>query len=343
LKNILFIEPFHGGSHRDFLKGLVDHSTHRIEVLTLPGRNWLWRLNGSAVHFSKQNIPFEKYDGIVVSGLIRLTDLKALYGKKFPPVLVYFHETQLTYPAPQNGEKNRGIHVGMADVTTALCSDRIVFNSRFHLDSFMEALSRLNESVPDYPFPGIVDEISNKSCVLHPGIDFQMDVTPEKDGSRPPLVIWNHRWNYDKNAPSFFYALNAMADQGVDFKIAVLGENDGNIPEIFLKMKDKLADKIVRFGYVDERKEYVEWLKRGTVAVSTAKQENFGMSTVEAIRYGCIPLLPNRLSYPEIIPRDFHRYFLYDNQKDFLEKFYSILSKPGQYSDISKLDRKSVV
>ncbi len=45
--------------------------------------------------------------------------------------------------------------------------------------------------------------------------------------------------------------------------------------------------------------EYFEWLRKGDVAVSTAIQENFGISAVEAMRMGCAPLLPNRLAYPE--------------------------------------------
>ena len=34
--NFLFLEPFFGGSHREFARGLVAHSRHRIDLLTLP-------------------------------------------------------------------------------------------------------------------------------------------------------------------------------------------------------------------------------------------------------------------------------------------------------------------
>ena len=46
---------------------------------------------------------------------------------------------------------------------------------------------------------------------------------------------------------------------------------------------------------------------------------------VEAIRYGCIPLLPDRLSYPEIIPKVFHGDFLYKDQTELVEKRYNRL------------------
>ncbi|TFG42538.1 MAG: hypothetical protein E4H43_03000 [Bacteroidia bacterium] len=47
---------------------------------------------------------------------------------------------------------------------------------------------------------------------------------------------------------------------------------------------------------------------------SAAIQENFGISVIEAMLMGCVPLLPDRLSYPEILPEEFHEHFLYKNR-----------------------------
>ncbi len=46
---------------------------------------------------------------------------------------------------------------------------------------------------------------------------------------------------------------------------------------------------------------------------------------VEAMRYGCIPLLPERLSYPEILPKDFHGDFLYRTQSELEEKLKNVI------------------
>ncbi len=327
MKKILFIEPFHGGSHQVFVRGLISHSSHRIDRVTLPACNWQWRLNGSAAYFARQGIRFEDYDGIIVSGMLRLCDLKALAGRNFPPVLVYFHETQLTYPRGENEKKDKDPGIPMADISTALCADRIAFNSGFHRDAFLKAVSEYMVKVPDFPLIGIVDEIRDKSMVLYPGMDFH-DGTTDLWACKPdiPLVIWNHRWSYDKNAASFFYAVNQLVDQGIEFELAVLGECQAQrIPDVFQKAKDRLGQRVVHFGFVENRDEYMLWLKRGTVVVSTALQENFGMAMVEAIRLGCLPLLPNRLSYPEILPHRFHDAFLYSNQKEFLFKFRELL------------------
>ncbi len=46
-------------------------------------------------------------------------------------------------------------------------------------------------------------------------------------------------------------------------------------------------------------------LHAGTIVLSTALHEFFGMSVVEAVRAGCRPLLPARLSYPELFDGNF--------------------------------------
>ena len=54
------------------------------------------------------------------------------------------------------------------------------------------------------------------------------------------------------------------------------------------------------------------------------------MSVVEAVRLGCHPLLPNRLSYPELIPPEFHAGCLYEDAADLVERLAGVLSRARQ-------------
>jgi len=320
----LFIETFFQGSHRLFAEGLAACSSHEIDILSMPGENWRWRMLGAAMHMANTVPSLEKYDGLIVSDLFNLTDYKALVNQPCPPVMVYFHENQITYPQPP-GDKG-AFQLGIINITTALAADQIVFNSRFHRDAFLKAipdfLIRGRDFRPDNP----TQKIRKKSEVLYPGITLNAKrVVNAHQREEPPLIVWNHRWGYDKNCELFFEAIETLEARGLDFRLALMGENFGKIPHVFPKARQRLKSKILQYGYVPERQAYEQWLQKGAIVISTANQENFGMSVVEAMIMGCIPLLPNRLAYPEILPEAYHEHFLYRHRWDLIDKLSALI------------------
>ncbi len=369
-RRFLFLEPFFGGSHRDFAEGWAAHSRHRIELLTLPPRFWKWRMRGAALSFYRRVPDPAGYDGLIASSLMGLADLKALWGRACPPALVYFHENQLTYPlAP--GE-SLDAHFGFTNVTSALAADRVLFNSRAHFEAFFARLPEFLRMMPEYRPLWVVERIRRKSAVLHPGCRFPAGDAPsaaptaggvagagggpasdppggreggeagragrgrlagagEADRHRPPLIVWNHRWEFDKNPGEFFAALDALRERGLEFRLALLGENFQKMPKDFLAARERYGDWILQYGYVPDRARYYGWLRRGSVAVSTALQENFGIAMVEAARHGCLPLLPDRLSYPEILPAAFHRGLLYRGHEELVEKLAELVAAPERF------------
>lgn len=329
----LFLEPFFGGSHRDFAEGLIFHSKHTIDLYTLPARFWKWRMRGAALYFLKKIPAIDGYDGLIVTDLMSLSDFKALCGPGCPPALVYFHENQLTYPlAP--GE-SRDFQFGFTDITTALAADRILFNSRTHFEAFFSRLPGFLNMMPEYQPKWVIDAIRKKAGVLYPGCRFPAETRlPDISiPAAPPLVVWNHRWEFDKNPEEFFGALDAILERGLDFRLAILGENFQMVPKEFIAARKRYRSRIVRYGYEASRDKYREWLLRGSIVISTAHQENFGIAVVEAVRHGCIPLLPDRLSYPEIIPPEFHPDCLYRNQADLVDKLCFLIENYPRFSD----------
>lgn len=328
--NFLFLEPFFGGSHRDFTQGLVAHSRHTIDLLTLPARFWKWRMRGAALYFHQKIESLTPYDGVITSALMSLSDFKTLSGPNCPPALVYFHENQITYPlAP--GE-SMDVHFGFTDITTGLAANRILFNSETHRKIFFDALPGFLKMMPEYRPHWVVEAIRNKSDVLYPGCHFPATLPPSGcNESLSPLIIWNHRWEFDKNPEDFFGALDAVDRQGIDFRLALLGENFQMVPKPFLAARERYGDRLVQYGYVHSREAYQSLLNQGSVAVSTANQENFGISMVEAIRCGCLPLVPDRLAYPEVLPRAYHADFLYRDQADLIQKLTTLLTNSANF------------
>jgi glycosyltransferase involved in cell wall biosynthesis len=145
-------------------------------------------------------------------------------------------------------------------------------------------------------------------------------------------VIWNHRWEHDKNPEAFFKALGLIKKQGITFRLAVLGERFNNTPAAFAAAEKQFREEIVQWGFLEDREPYLDWLVQGTVVVSTARQENFGMAVVEAMAAGCLPLLPRRLSYPELLPADLHEDLLYVNTADLVNKLSGVLNRPVDFT-----------
>ena len=331
---ILFLEPFYGGSHKDFAQGYARHSAHDIDILSLPPRFWKWRMRGAALEFFRQIPDIRIYDAVMASDMMDLTDFMALWGRDMPPVVLYFHENQLSYPlAP--GEK-RDFHLGFTNVVSALAADQVVFNSQVHLDAFVDAARKLARKMPDKRPGWMVDEIVKKTRVIYPGCRFSAAPVDDLGGERP-LIIWNHRWEYDKNPDDFFQVLKRLKKRKVPFELALLGENYDQWPPIFDQARDLFREELVAYGYAESREAYLDWLRQGRVVVSTAVQENFGISVVEAVRHGCFPLLPERLSYPEIMPADFHGRVLYSNLDELTARLTQVLEEPEQFRGDRKI------
>ena len=97
-------------------------------------------------------------------------------------------------------------------------------------------------------------------------------------------------------AESFFEVLFRLKDEdGLNFKISILGQSFEDVPEIFDEAKHKLEDRILHFGPLESRADYFEVLRQADVVVSTAMHEFFGVAMIEAAASGCYPLVPNRL------------------------------------------------
>ena len=143
--------------------------------------------------------------------------------------------------------------------------------------------------------------------------------------SNKPLVLWNHRWEYDKNPELFFKSLKHVKDEGYSFDLVVLGENFSNSPEIFQNAKDIFTENILHWGYAKDFDSYAKWLWKANILPVTSNQDFFGVSVMEAIYCETSPLLPNRLSFPELIPNQFHSDHFYQNENELNEKLINII------------------
>ncbi len=305
MKRILYVEPFHGGSHAAFGHTLCEQVEADWTCLTLPGRHWEWRARGSAVYFALEHAETlrQPYDLVIASAYLPLTELYALApALQGVPSLLYFHENQLAYPVQDPRERDH--HFGFSQLVNALAATRCAFNSQWNLDSFLDEGARLLARMPDAVPSGWIEAIRAKSVVL----PVPLLLEPEPVASareRLPIILWNHRWEYDKAPELFFGALRSLMDAGVDFGVIVCGPRFRRAPKVFDEARAWLGERVLHWGTAPTRAEYVALLQQADVAVSTAIHEFFGISMLEATWFGARPVVPDRLSYPEIFPAEF--------------------------------------
>lgn len=340
---ICLLEPFHSGSHAVWAEEYARHSQHDVTLLTLKGRRWKWRMHGGAVtlarHFMESDL---QPDLLLASDMLDLTTFLALTRAKTSrvPTAVYFHENQLTYPWPPNGASSaqQHAHYAFINYTSALAADLVLFNSQYHLEAFTSQLPEFLRSFPDHYELASVDQIKAKSEVLHLGLDLQrFDMHRQERAettTRPPLILWNHRWEYDKNPEEFFATLYRLQEENFSFEVAVLGESFRNCPPVFSEARQRLGDRILHFGYAENFADYARWLWRADILPVHSNHDFFGASVVQAIYCNCTPLLPRRLAYPEHIPAAVQDHFLYDDGENLLQNLRRLLKKPRQENDL---------
>ncbi|XP_072393233.1 tRNA-queuosine alpha-mannosyltransferase isoform X1 [Diabrotica undecimpunctata] len=324
--DVIIIEPFYGGSH----KVLIDSITHSFQnenikysLVTLPSKKWHWRARCGALQLYEKIPKITNQKTLFASSVLNISELIGMRPDLSPlRKIIYFHENQLIYPVQEI--KSRDVQYAYNQITTCLAADIVLFNSEFNMSSFLNNIHRILKCLPDHRPKSIKDKIALKSTVLYFPISFPMQSIKEKSMS-VLHIVWPHRWEFDKGPNDFFEVLFKLKLEHIPFQVSVLGEMYSEVPKIFEKAKQELSDNIVQFGYVDSKESYYDVLSSAHVAVSTAKHEFFGVSMLEATYWGCFPLVPNSLVYPEIYPQQ----CLYKNNEELYKQLQKLCLNPS--------------
>ncbi len=265
----------------------------------LPGRHFRWRIRGNPLSWLHQ-LPSSAPDLVVATSMVDLATVKGLHPRLAQvPSLYYFHENQFAYPRGEH--QARSLEPQMVQLYGALVATRCVFNSQYNLDSFLDGVNTLLANMPDAVPDGIETLLQTQSLVLP--VPVQPLPAGDKHGR---LIVWNHRWEYDKAPEIFAEAMLRLAARGVDFKLALLGARPLQTPAALQRLRDSLPQHILVDAHADSKR-YQALLAQSDIVVSTALHEFQGLAVMQAVSAGATPLLPDALCYREQYP-DCYRY-----------------------------------
>lgn len=319
MRRVVLLNSYATQSHALWERGMLRHlpaAAERagdvVEVISvsLPGRHWKWRMHAAALTLVERLLAEgaleTPVDAFVVTDMMDLGQFRSALPARHRgvPVVVYFHENQLTFPDhPERPKKEWDRHYAFLNLTSAWLADAVWFNSEYHRSVFLGAIPEFMKAMPTPKLTQPEMHIRSKSSVVPIGIEDAVFDAAESASSRwdegPPVVVWNHRWEYDKGPRAFFDLLVKVKARGVKFRLAVLGQSFQNVPTAFDEMKVEFAHDLVHWGHVESRKEYLGVLAACDVALVTAHHDFFGVSVLESAAAGLDVVAPNRLAYPE--------------------------------------------
>ncbi len=327
---ILLLSPYDAMSHQYWHQRLIADLQTRysaeVVLVTLPPRHFSWRVRGNSLTLSQDKRVQSHYDLVIATSM---TDLSALKGMApnlaTTPSVVYFHENQFAYPdANQVHQVERQI----TSIYSALAASALVFNSNFNLSSFLSGAGSLLAKMPDGVPVDIEAQLRQKSRV----ISVPIQVPDTLKGQAPQLerglsLVWNHRWEYDKGLDELVGLLSLIKAEIPVFTCHLIGQSFRTIPPQLERAKSLLGDSLGKFGFISDRQEYLALLATADIVLSTARQEFQGIAILEAMAFGCTPVVPDSLAYTEFVPAE-NRYGSSEAALEMVRNFDRSTTKP---------------
>jgi len=319
-KHILLLSAYRSTSHAAWANWLVEtfneFNWHKLE---LPGRHFRWRIRGNPLSWINK-LPAETPDLILATSMVDLATLKGLHPQLTKiPCIYYFHENQFAYPTSK--QQHESVDPQMVQLYGALAANKICFNSAYNRDSFLNGVDQLLKRLPDEVPDNINHLLENKSVLL----PVPITKVQAADKKISQLILWNHRWEYDKAPQVFLNALLKLNEMNINFKLALLGERSVKKNAALIQIEKAFSEKII----VNEnlsKQEYQKTLSLSSIVISTAIHEFQGLAMLEAVSAGALPIVPDDLCYKEQYAPEF-RYATGDGDA-LAKKIFSFLSSP---------------
>lgn len=312
---VLLLSAYDAESHQYWRKGLVKHFPNiDWTVLTLPARFYSWRVRGNSLSwaYNERETLQKNYDLVLATSMTDLSALKGLAPSLANiPTILYFHENQFEYPS--SGEEFNSVEPQLLSIYSALSANAVVFNSEYNRRTFLQGCQQLLNKLPDHVPKGLAEKILEKShiipvpiiddCIISPGL-------AQNIGEKHLEITWNHRWEYDKGPTLLFDVVSQLIKQKANFKINVVGQHFREIPEVFEQLHQLLLSHPKHmgiWGYIERNEDYQNLLKDSDIVLSTALHDFQGLAIIHGVAAGCLPVVPDRLAYPEFFDAS-HRY-----------------------------------
>lgn len=329
---ILLLSGYDALSHRHWRQRLAALlPEYQWQQHALPPRHFAWRLRSNSLNwgFSEDTKIPGKCDLLLATSMVDLASLRGFVPRLTAvPNIVYFHENQFSYPP--GAQRHDNLEPLLVPLYSALCADKILFNSEYNRSSFLTGVKSLFNALPDKLPNRAYEHLEASEVIPVPLPDIGPIEATRSENSELLEIIWNHRWEYDKGIELLQEVVALLCQRELPAKLHLAGQQFRKSPKEFEKIQlvlerhyRNLNIAAGRIGFIQDQKEYEQLLHRCDVALSTALHDFQGLALQEACVAGCTPLAPKRLAYPEYLPDE----CLYPADQDILAQAEAIVEK----------------
>lgn len=241
--------------------------------------------------------------------------------KKNKPKLKYIRYMhacfdQYAFGNSQNKLKNLLIRVAMQKAIDI--SDKIIYISKAVKKTFEDNFKIEND----------------KGLIIYNGIseEFFIDPINQIKNNENFNLIFVGRLEKVKGVNFIIDAFSKMENQIKNVTLTFVGDGEErNVLEEQVK-KLNLEEKI---KFIGRQKNVIEWLDKSDIFLyPSIWEEGFGISVVEAMARGCIPIVSNRGGLPEIIEDGKNGFiFKYDDVEEFTQKIINIINSSNKVKE----------
>lgn len=113
-------------------------------------------------------------------------------------------------------------------------------------------------------------------------------------------------------------------------------------PNVWENIIEVLSPRLPHWDFIstkeatNDKEEYYQILNRSKIAVSCARQETWGIAMQECLFCDCFPVVPNRLSYPEMYVSE----FIYNSTEELVDKIVGLTSPSGDQFEKMSINRE---
>lgn len=175
-----------------------------------------------------------------------------------------------------------------------------------------------------------MDELLARTKVLLFGlVGPELRDMPIAAGSGKPAIVWNHRFEQYKGPDETAEAIRTLRAGGRDFEVITTVAADQNVDTF----------PFDRALITPDHRQYLANIAIPAINTCNSRYETFNLSMLDSIALGHLPVVPNGMTFPELVPAGYP--YLFDSRQEQVAMLASIIDTwPEAYERWSPILRQ---